>query len=250
MKDNFIAIIGAQRSGTTYLYHVIDAHPQIEMAKPIKPEPKFFLNKEFELGKDYYLEKFFSTIGSEINVIGEKGTSYLENAFVAKRIKQFFPEAKIIVTLRNPVYRALSNYFFSVNNGIETRTLKEVFIEKLASPIFSGNISVSPFHYLERSCYDRYLPPFIQEFSKNIKIVIFEEMIGSKEVIKDIYEFMGVDLAFVPDNINTKINSNVVNYSHEVSRDIRKAISDSLVETKGNIEQLLKRTISVWDDKI
>jgi hypothetical protein len=42
VSDHFF-IVGAQRSGTTYLYHLLSEHPSINMATPVWPEPKFFL---------------------------------------------------------------------------------------------------------------------------------------------------------------------------------------------------------------
>ena len=34
---------GAPRSGTTWLYWLLDRHPAVHMARPLAPEPKFFL---------------------------------------------------------------------------------------------------------------------------------------------------------------------------------------------------------------
>jgi hypothetical protein len=46
-------IAGAQRSGTTFLYNLCDDHPDIYMAKPCFPEPKFFhVDDEFDKGGD------------------------------------------------------------------------------------------------------------------------------------------------------------------------------------------------------
>ena len=60
MKTLFI--VGAQRSGTSYLYKILDSHPSVELAKPIRPEPKFFLKKKLcILGKEYYLSRYFDT---------------------------------------------------------------------------------------------------------------------------------------------------------------------------------------------
>ena len=51
---------GAPRSGTSWLYQVLDMHPEIHMAKPIKPEPKFFLiDKLYEKGIEYYAKTWF-----------------------------------------------------------------------------------------------------------------------------------------------------------------------------------------------
>ena len=38
MNDLFF-IAGAQRSGTTYLCHLLNEHPEIELAAPLSPEP-------------------------------------------------------------------------------------------------------------------------------------------------------------------------------------------------------------------
>ena len=35
-------IAGAPRCGTTWLSHLLDRHPDVQMAKPEVPEPKFF----------------------------------------------------------------------------------------------------------------------------------------------------------------------------------------------------------------
>ena len=37
---------GAPRSGTTWLTAALDRHPDIWVAKPLRPEPKFFLVDE------------------------------------------------------------------------------------------------------------------------------------------------------------------------------------------------------------
>ena len=39
-------MIGGQRCGTTYLHTMLDAHPDITMARPARPEPKVFLDAE------------------------------------------------------------------------------------------------------------------------------------------------------------------------------------------------------------
>jgi hypothetical protein len=54
-------IVGAQRSGTTYLWHALNHHPEICMASPVRPEPKFFMQEElWKKGKDYYERAYFS----------------------------------------------------------------------------------------------------------------------------------------------------------------------------------------------
>ena len=54
-------IAGAPRSGTTWLTSALDRHPDIWLAKPRRPEPKFFLVDElYELGIEEYSRRWFA----------------------------------------------------------------------------------------------------------------------------------------------------------------------------------------------
>ena len=158
MKNHFI-IAGAQRSGTTYLYEVLDEHPEICMSKPVKPEPKYFIEKKKEdLILERYHKSFFNHCSDKTKIFGEKSTSYYERKESVELIAHLLPEVKIIFLLRNPVERAVSNYFFSINNGLEDRSIEEVFLKNKIHPkIDLNNISVNPYNYLGRGEYIQFI---------------------------------------------------------------------------------------------
>lgn len=225
MIQEQLFIIGAQRCGTTYLYNILDSHPEICMAKPVRPEPKYFLDElEFKNGKEYYENKYFSSCNSQIIIKGEKGTSYIEYPFIAQRIKQYYKDAKIIILLRNPVERAISNYFFSYENKLESRTIEDVFLNDVPSPILKKNTSVSPFTYLERGVYLNYLPHFMREFENKIKIILFEDLFLSAQTYKEIYDFLNVNNKFVSPHINSKVNHSVSRENNEINPEIYKKL--------------------------
>ena len=243
-----VFIIGAQRSGTTYLYHILDAHPQIRMARPVSPEPKFFLNDvEFEKGKEYYLEKYFSGLTDEKKIIGEKSTSYLEYDFVGERISSFFPNAKILVMLRNPAARAVSNYYFSFANGLETRTVEEVFIEEKPAPQAATKTSVSPFNYFGRGKYADYLLAYLQLFGNNMKVLIFEETIANTDAVRDIYRFVGADDSFLPPGINQIINAGKKEAGLEMAGQVHEKLMKYYQPSIHHLEKLLGRKIPAWN---
>lgn len=77
MKHLFI--VGAQRSGSTYLYELLDSHPEVSMAHPVRPEPKFFLNAQrVSLGIAHYIDAHFADRKVGGLYLGEKSTSYIE----------------------------------------------------------------------------------------------------------------------------------------------------------------------------
>ena len=99
-------IAGAPRSGTTWLYHLLDRHPDVYMAKPARPEPKFFLVDElYARGLRHYVDTWFA--GAETYVAaGEKSTNYLESATAAERIGRDLPGVQLVFILRDPTDRA------------------------------------------------------------------------------------------------------------------------------------------------
>ena len=98
--------IGAQRAGTTWFAECLREHPQICLAHP--KELNFFdEDKKFMLGFDWYQKHFHQK--KSFQVFGEFTSSYLYSQKAAERIKQNFPDVKIIVCLRNPIDRHFSH---------------------------------------------------------------------------------------------------------------------------------------------
>jgi len=199
----FFVIVGAQRSGTTWLYKMLDAHPEIEMAKPLYPEPKFFINNKSDI--DHYLSKYYND--TKKKMLGEKSTSYIEFPEKIIRMRKMFENVKLLLILRNPVNRAISNYMFSIKHGLETRTLEEVFIEKKAPPQLDKNISVSPFDYISRGEYIKYINALYKYCDESmLKICLFENITSSRDALSDIYSFLDVNTSFQADGFHQQIN--------------------------------------------
>jgi hypothetical protein len=208
VETTFFFILGAQRCGTTLFYNLLDEHPEICMAKPFKPEPKFFLNENFKAtSKDEYIKTYYSNCMSAL-AYGEKSTSYIESIQSFSRIKEYFPAAKAIIILRDPAKRALSNFYFSQKNGIEPRTLEEVFIHGTPPPVLEQSYSVNPFDYLQRGNYLSYVKDAANVFApSNLKIVIYEQLLESKgEIISDVYQFLGVNPNYAPTAFDVMVN--------------------------------------------
>jgi hypothetical protein len=242
-------IVGAQRSGTTYLYTMLDEHPQICMAKPVRPEPKFFLRDgELRQGLTYYEQKFFQEAKEHTLIYGEKSTSYCEHEIVAQKIKNSYPMSRILFILRNPVHRALSNFFFSRQNGLETRTLEEVFLDKKYIPEVA-EMFVSPFNYLGRGEYLRYLKAYLKYFHKSrLKILIMEEFVGRLEKIQELYSYLGVDKNIIPRSFNQKIHGIEKQYDMSIPKEILLTLQSYFAPHIVDLEDFLQFDLTVWKE--
>jgi hypothetical protein len=106
-------VAGAQKSGTTALAVLLDAHPSISMSA-VK-EPHFFDDpKRYAMG----IHKLYAEMFPEIpvttrqpNFISAEATPfYIASREVCARIALHLPHVRLVVLLRDPVERAYSEY--------------------------------------------------------------------------------------------------------------------------------------------
>jgi hypothetical protein len=181
-------IAGGQRCATTYFYQLLDQHPRITMARPLRPEPKYFIRPDAGDDIDAYRREFFS--GAPTDWLGEKSTSYIEHPIAAERIARLLPDAVIVFLLRDPVERAISNYNFSVMNGLETLPLDEALDAepaRTAGDSATPSTSVSPYAYVARGHYVRYLEPWFARFSASqIHLLTTERLVADPQATTDL----------------------------------------------------------------
>jgi hypothetical protein len=189
-----LLVIGAQRCGTTALHSLLEAHPEIAMARPSRPEPKVFLDAEKSArGARWYREHYFAHARGE-RLLGDKSTSYLEHPEAARRAAAVLGRAHVLVLLRDPVERAISNWRFSSRHGLEIRPLEVALSENLEGPRAweRASTSVSPFAYLERGRYADYLPAWAEAFPGSVHVRFLRELVEDETAVPDLWRTLGV----------------------------------------------------------
>lgn len=247
--DNRFFIVGAQRSGTTYLYQLCAGHPQIEMAQPVSPEPKFFLADQlYERSISFYESNFFSE-NSDAYVFGEKSTSYYESEKAARRIASHYPSAKIVFILRDPIQRAISNYWFSVKHGFEILPMSEAFLneEKRWRNYDPQKVSVSPFAYLRRGRYMDYIELYEGFFPRQqIHIIIYEQLIKSDNCLAEFYGFLGVATDVIPDMRGQRVNANDMKPDLPISPELNSFLTNYFSEANSRLVARLGFPLTEW----
>lgn len=239
-----LLVIGAQRCGTTYLATLLDAHPQVTMARPARPEPKVFLSEEKSaLGHAWYDATYFAHAAGE-QVLGEKSTSYLEDPAAARRAAAVLGEADILVMLRDPVQRAVSNWRFSTDNGLEQRPLEEAVTADLTGDSAERSwahtgASVSPYAYARRGRYSRYLAPWMAAFP-GMQVLFLEELQADADGIGEVYAALGVDPSFRPPHANRAVNQSGEE-APVLSAEFRRLLDDYYADDAVELRRLLRR---------
>ena len=152
------------------------------MAKPVTPEPKFFLvDDQYEKGLPYYAEAWFAGAG-QTRLAGEKTTDSLESSQAAERIAHDLPQVKLVFILREPADRAYSNYLWTLMNGFETEDLPTALaLEERRERELPERLKFTrPFSYFSRGLYADLLTPYFQAFDRRQLLVLrFEDIVSS-----------------------------------------------------------------------
>jgi hypothetical protein len=207
---NFL-IIGAQKAGTTSLYHYLKQHPQIYMS-PVK-EAHFFDYEGTERqafrgpgpsshprkvdNVEDYRALFDGASGEK--AIGEVSPLYLYIPEAPGRIRRRIPDAKLIAILRNPADRAYSAFLHTTRRGLEPLT---DFAQALGAEEGRIRDNWHPrYHYRQRGFYHTQLKRYFDVFERDrIGIYLYEDLIADPlGVLRSIFRFLEVDEAFVPD---------------------------------------------------
>ena len=187
-------IVGAPKAGTSSIYAYLTNIPGIFMS-PIK-EPNFFSIKTIAAESPVkpirntlkYLS-LFKKVKDE-KIIGEASPSYLSDPEAPKLIHKTVPNARIIISLRDPVERTFSYYLMFVRLGL----MKETFHEELEKSMKLVRAYNTRSLRLETGLYAEDVQRYLDIFGpKQVKIVIFEEFVKNpKKTMHEILLFLDI----------------------------------------------------------
>lgn len=184
-------IIGAQKSGTTFLANLLDQHENVCVSHP--KETNFFTQNWGE-GTGWYKSCFDN---HDAQLLIDASPSYSVAPLpgfsdsnedlpqrakgVPEKIRQLSPDSKFIYIIREPAKRTYSSYWHSVRGGYESRPFR-VAIKRQSL-------------YLRASHYYDQLMEYTSFFpAENFLIILFEDLIQSpRETLGQCCEFLELE---------------------------------------------------------
>ena len=218
-------VIGAAKSATTSLYHLLDYSDSVRMCS-VK-EPNYFcddynsskmtkykwkmydnITKKLISGNksnilhealirdiDLYHKLFEFDKGTNLKYFGDASTNYFISKNAAQNIYNYNPSAKIIVILRNPFDRIVSHFNMKKQIGETTdHSLEQVLNRELDS--FGQNNFNQYDSLLSHSLYHTNIKKFLDYFPKKQILVLFQ--LEKKQT--EFYEYLKQNLVFFLDD--------------------------------------------------
>jgi len=132
-------ILGAARCGTSSLHEFFRQHPGVCASVPKEP---YFFEDEYDKGLDHYRRTYFPHWNGQ-RVVVEGRPANMVLPYVAPRIKESFPDARFIISLRDPAERAFSHWALRYSVGLENRRF-DVAIAENCRQLQAGNVLEGP----------------------------------------------------------------------------------------------------------
>lgn len=224
MKKNLFSI-GAMRAGSTSLYNYLAQHPDIFI--PHVKEPDFFIAEEaresLKSGVDSEEQhqrlqnlisegKYRTRDAYESLYSGKENFKYLADCShyfhhpkTAALIHRYNPDAKILISLRDPTERIYSEYMLHVRRGDLVESFSD-FVEQMLVKDGEGKVSINVGSKLSKGVYPALLTPWLEYFGKDqIKIVLFDALKNDPgKICKEIYQWLEIDGTFAPELVQTQ----------------------------------------------
>lgn len=183
-------VIGAQKSGTTALFAKLAAHPGV--AAPAQKELHVFDQPTPDLTR---FDAAFA--GADPRLLwGEATPAYLYWPGAVGALARYNPAAKVLVILRHPAERALSQWKMQRQRGIEPLSFAQAIAAPGRARMTQGDDRAQRIYsYVERGFYGTQITQLLTHVPRDqIAFCRTEDLLNDEPgLLARLFDFLGVD---------------------------------------------------------
>ncbi|XP_028311811.1 heparan sulfate glucosamine 3-O-sulfotransferase 4 [Gouania willdenowi] len=182
-------IIGVKKGGTRALLEALRVHPDV---RAVGNEPHFF-DRNYEKGMDWYRDLMPSTLEGQITM--EKTPSYFVTNHAPKRIHSMARDIKLIIVVRNPVTRAISDYTQTLSKKPEIPTFEVLAFKNRTLGLIDASWSALRIgiYALHLESWMQYFPLSQMHFVSGERLIVdpagemakVQDFLGLKRIVTD-----------------------------------------------------------------
>lgn len=193
-------VFGAQKCASTWFCRCLDEHPAVSIGEPYekrflteergwverRPNPRFLADWE------WYREQFPDKEAAQLR--GDGDVELYSNSSGPRVVEEWYPDAKLLAILRDPVDRIHSEYVHRFRNPNKPPETPEEYVEK--------SYTVARSRYAER------LRPWFDTFPREqIEVWTWTDLREEgADIVASAYRFLDIDPGFEPPSLREKVN--------------------------------------------
>jgi len=206
-------VVGAQKCATSWIYYCMDEHSEICL-----PQKKF---EKVYLGSGNFTREFESLFPKSLAVSNDKikgdiSVNYLVDQSSPDAIRRRVDGPKIFASLRDPVERAVSSYFWNLRRGHVRKNDLNASLLRAANEWMSmqPKTTYDPeeyyFNIIARGMYAEQLERYLDQLSPESLYLLYYEDIRERplDVLQRLYQALGVDPSFRPPSLTRRPKQN------------------------------------------
>lgn len=247
-------VIGTKRGGTTTLWEALSSHPQVQPMVPVAKHLKspHYFYRHYDRGPEWYRGHFPTTFSRARHrrihgksVVGEASPMYLFDPRVPARVAELTPEVKIVVTLRDPVQRAVSHWAERIKEGHETLSFEDALAAEperlagewnrvLAEPNYYSR-ALDWYSYRTRGEYASQLERWFEFIDPaRIHVLRAEDLYSDQKVtLQRVFDFLDIDAHDLPSRWRNRTQHDAVPIS------VKRELAEHFAPHNHKLAQLL-----------
>lgn len=212
-----LIIAGAPKAGTTSLFRYLSYHQEV-FPSSLK-ETNYFVPLRYG-ARTEAIERYESYFA------GQEGQRYRMEATpkylyggpqLVARMKETLPDAKVIISLRNPVDRLFSSFVYKRSYSlVDTDLTFPTFLKECDTMAMEDKLKAENFVFFAREAgyYADYLPDWHRQYGEALKVVFFDDLKSEARTwVKGICHWLDLDPGLY-DEISFGVENKSVDYKN------------------------------------
>ncbi|XP_041521401.1 heparan sulfate glucosamine 3-O-sulfotransferase 3A1 [Microtus oregoni] len=176
-------IIGVKKGGTRALLEFLRVHPDV---RAVGAEPHFF-DRSYHKGLAWYRDLMPRTLEGQITM--EKTPSYFVTREAPARISAMSKDTKLIVVVRDPVTRAISDYTQTLSKRPDIPSFESLTFRNRSAGLIDTSWSA-----IQIGLYAKHLEPWLRHFPLGQMLFVSGERLVSDPAgeLRRVQDFLGL----------------------------------------------------------
>jgi len=187
-----VFLMGVSKAASTWIYRCLQEHPDVYV--PGQDSLRLW-DLDYPSGLQAYQRQFEPAAPGQLRV--DPSPTYLRSPVAAERIARHYPQARFLLSLREPGERAFSQFWHEKKQGRLHYSFDEAIDHFMLFPWI-----------VEHGFYAAHVRRLLQYFPRgSVRVVLYDDLVADpRRFLDQVLDALGLPLDFTPSVLNRRVN--------------------------------------------